>query len=165
MVGAFIAALILAGCGGGSDGNKAAGDDAKSRTGDTALRAGGAAVGHKACDLVTRAEVEAAVGSPAQAPGGGGETGICRYNTGGGQVLVISTSSPDNAAQFDSLKSGVGGPVESVNGLGDRAFIVKGQAYVLKGPVLVAVTVLVSQPPAKLNQAARQLAQLAVTRV
>lgn len=163
MATGLMVAILLTGCGGGGSGEKKAGKSPAATT--PVERTGGAGVGRNACGLVTKPEVEAALGASVQAPSGAGDSGVCSFMTTGGQVLLLSTASPDNVKQFDSLKRNVDGPVETLSGLGDRAFLVKGQAYVLKGSTLVAITVLLSQPAPKLNQVARQLAQTAAGRI
>jgi len=155
--------IMLTGCGGSGSGENKAGKSPRGN--NPVVRTGGAGVGRNACGLVTKTEVEAALGTTVQAPSGAGDSGVCSFTTTGGQVLLLSTASPENANQFDSLKRNVNGPVETLSGLGDRAFLVKGQAYVLKGSTLVAITVLLSQPAPKLNEVARQLARTVAGRI
>ena len=152
---ALVACLALAmGCGGDDD--DAASDVVPGVTeykGDP----------NKACELATRAEVEAAIAAKVMA--GVGDAGrICTYTVDNGTfdqyVSLERTDSPQSQQIFELTKTSATG-VEPLSGVGNDAFVTGNKAYVLKGTVLAGITVNIRQPQPAITAAARKLAQAA----
>lgn len=152
----LLAALV--GCGGddGAEGGEGKDGEAKSPAGTVFT-----GQADKACGVAPKAEVESAIGAPVKA--GTGANGIlCRFDLASAAdqfVLLSSTQSPDNAKTFDGFRTAARN-VESLTGVGDRAFVASNQAYVLKGTTLTVVTVNLKQPQPAITAAAKKMAQV-----
>jgi hypothetical protein len=115
-----------------------------------------------ACDLVTQAEVEAAVGGKVTA--GKGETqparSVCGFTlvaAADQSVVIVSISSSGVPAAFEASRSQAVGsqPVTA----GDQAFVTGTQGLVRKGNTMVAILVAVRQSAAQITAAATRLTQ------
>lgn len=159
--------LAVAGACSGSGGDDDGARPQETPAGNDAAAGRGAVDEQRPCRLLTQAEVQAAVGAPVKQPMSAPGAEACTFAlaSGGGQVLVLSSDAADNPTKFDSYSRGAARPVENLPGVGDRAFLVGGQAYVLKGSVLVGIAVDMRQPEARLNEVARRLVQLAAGRI
>lgn len=143
---AWLAVVLAAGsvsaCNGGSKASETAanpastggGDRVVARTGDPAATNGslrGIVTSRKACDLLTRADAEAAGGEPLPQNTVNITLGMCDYNaadfSAGASVTVGSWESIKNAA-----KGGAHQP-EVASGVGDEALNLGGNLYVRKG--------------------------------
>ena len=115
-----------------------------------------------ACQVVTKAEVEAAIATKVR--DGLGDAGtICTYmleNAFDQSVVLERTNSPQSAQIFELNKTS-SAAVEPLTGVGNDAFLTGNKAYVLKGTAMAAITVSVKQPPAATTAALRKLAQAA----
>lgn len=116
-----------------------------------------------ACELVTQAEVEAAIGAPVGAGLQEVEEGrsLCSFRlvTGADEsVAVIATSAPGVPASFDAARRNAPSarPVDA----GDEAFVNGGQALVRKADTMVVVLVVLRRDPAQLAEAATGLVRL-----
>jgi len=148
---------LVAGCGS---------DDKKK---DTAAPDAGPAVTefkgdpNKACELATKAEVEAALATKVKA-GVGALGTVCTYvveNAFDQSVVLERTDSPESPQFFELSKSSPDAAVEPLPGVGDDAFIAGNKAYVLKGQVLAGITVTLKQPQPAVTAAIKKLAQAA----
>jgi S-formylglutathione hydrolase FrmB len=158
------AALLLFGCG-GDDKDDAGGPNTTRFPPTAPVNNENLTEGAGACGLLTRGEVEAAVG-PAN-PGTGvrtktNESCTWRLRAGANQFVAVITNTPGQQA-YDNARGQVEGP-EELSGVGDRAFVANDTAYALKGNRLIIVEVLSSQPVAARKQAATKLIQMAVPR-
>ena len=121
-----------------------------------------------ACGMITVAEVEAAVGakvSPTK-----DETrpdrSLCTFSLvakADESVVVISTSSSGVPAFFATAFNTANAP-QAVTA-GDQAFVSGAQGLVRKANTMVAVLVVVRQPPAQLQAAATKLVQAVGARI
>lgn len=153
--------LVLAACGGGDDNKE---DDATSDldpgppvtafTGDP----------NRACELATKAEVEAALATKVK-PGVGALGTVCTYTseTAFDQFVVLERTDTPEAPQVFELSRSSSEGVEPLAGVGNDAFVAGNKAYVLKGNVLATITVNSKQPPPTVGAAVRALARAAAT--
>lgn len=161
---AVILMAVTAACGGGGGGDKEESSPTSGRTGTTFH-----GDPNRVCNIITKADVEAALGSPVAA-GQGTSGAACRYTSSSGgedqAVLVLLTDEPNNKEIFDRTTSARG--MEPLPGVGDKAFINKGgqgvQAFVLKGNKIVVVVLNLDRPAQALSDAATKLAQTAATK-
>ena len=157
-----LAAGLLAGCGGGSSDSSSAADGDGSSPSPTAPALPADQPQRRACELVTQAEVEAAVGarvSPGRQDNQEARS-LCAFSlvaTPDQSVALISTSSSGVPAAFDAARANAESP-QTVNA-GDQAFVTGGQAVVRKGTTMVAILVVLRQQPAQLAPVATKLAQ------
>ena len=158
-----LSAALLAGCGGGSGGSGGGGGDGGAAApSPTAPPLPADQPQRRACELVTQAEVEAAIGarvSPGRQENQDGRS-LCAFAVAGasGQsVALVATSSSGVPAAFEAARSSAESP-QTVTA-GEQAFVTGGQAMVRKGTTMVAILVAMRQPPAQLAPAATKLAQ------
>ena len=165
-VAAVLAVLVLlAACGGNGsgDGGGAAGGGEGGATSTTRAAGPGGP-----CTLVSADDVRSAVGAPVR-QAGSTDTAAgrgCLFTVEGvndQSVLLVATTSPATADAFESARTG--GPVETLGGLGDRAYAVGDRVVVLRGSTLLVVVVTLDRPPSARSQAAKTLAARAVTRL
>ncbi|MEA2844310.1 MAG: hypothetical protein QOJ69_1981 [Actinomycetota bacterium] len=154
--------LLLVGCGGGGDKGEATATTVEGASTTVAPAGSG-----KPCDLVTQAEVEAAVGAPVKAGGSAGtpQGTACSFSlasNGAEVILVLKSTDQGNVANYDKIKKGSTG-AKDLSGLGDKAFVAGGQAVVLKGTSLYVVTLSLDRPPAELADASTNLVKAAVS--
>jgi hypothetical protein len=153
---------LLAGCGGSSKGSGPAGD----ATATAGASAGTVALPpdqpqKAACGLVTPAEVEAALGAKVS-PGKEDvqeARSLCAFSLASSadqRVVLLATSSSGVPAAFDAARAKADSP-QAVSA-GEQAFVSGAQALVRKGNTMVAILVIVRQPPARLASAATKLA-------
>ena len=170
-VSVAVIAILATGCGG--DGKKS---DSKTKTTNTRypptvpVKNKPLAEGQGACGLLNRGEVTSAVGLNANA-GTGVETGD------GGSSCKWSFANSGNAPQFVSILEVVkdaqayedrirkSSAVEDLPGVGDRAFLAKETAYVVRGPKLIILSVTTTQAAAVRKTATTKLAQSAAGRM
>ncbi len=128
-------ALLLTGCAASSA--PAAGGSVSGgaqRTG-----AGGVATGKDACTLLTRAEVEKALGEPATGEGTSSGAGHCEWTAAANDGSDTVNLDLDDADVLKQVVTGNGGggtvPTESISGVGDEAIYANGLKilYVRKG--------------------------------
>ena len=137
-----LAAASVSACNGGSKASEMAANPASTGGGDKAVaRAGdpaatneslrGIVTSRKACDLLTRADAEAAVGQPLPQNTVNITLGMCDYNaadfSAGASVTVGSWESIKNAATGGAHQPQV------ASGVGDEALNLGGNLYVRKG--------------------------------
>lgn len=151
------ATLLAAGCGG--DGKKAA--SSNTTTPGVTVAAG------RACEVVTKAEVEAAIGTPVGAgqSSGGGATAACKYELQGTtQSVIVAITASTDPQDFQDAKAAIPNaqPVPNINA---ESFVAGGRAFVLKGNTLGIVAVNLERPDPALSDAARKLAQAAAGRL
>ena len=158
-VAVALCATLVAGCGGSSDGAEPKPGTETTAVTEPPLPADMAQ--RAACSFVTRAEVEAALGTrvnPAK------ETveearSLCTFSLTAGaneSVGVVAVTSSGVPAFFATARGRMTAP-QSVSA-GDEAFVSGGQALVRKGNTMVAILVIVRQQPAQLASAATKLA-------
>jgi hypothetical protein len=151
----FAATLSVLGaaCGGG---------DKKSNAATTTTPGVTVAAG-RACEVISKTEVEAAIGTRVgngQASGGG-STAACKYELEGTtQSVIVAVSSETDPQDFQKAKAAVQG-AQPVPGVSGESFVAGGRAFVLKGTTLAIVAVNLERPDAQLGEAARKLAQAA----
>jgi hypothetical protein len=169
VLGATVAALLLAGCGPvGLAGGPAHKPDAAGNAGTGGAGSPASAAIPDPCGLVTEDEATTAVGRPAGpgVPGGGSaQAPQCMY--GNGALIVIATNT--GKAEYDSNHQAMApaGTSQDVSGVGDGAFEVSGGptalVYFYKGPTLVEI-MLQGQFTAP-AEAAITVARAAATRI
>lgn len=161
-VSAALCAGLLAGCGGSSGGSRpSAGTTAVPGHAPLASLPAGSPE-KAACALVTRAEVEAAVGAKV---GPGKEEAqaarsLCSFpllSMPEQSVVLVSTTSAGVPDFFATARDRATAP-QSV-AAGDQAFVNGGQGLVRKGTTMVAILVVLRQSPAQLAAAATKLTQ------
>ena len=165
-------AVLATGCGG--DSGKKSGDKTKTTTTrfppPLPVNNKPLSEGQGACGLINRAEVSTAVGLNANA-GTGVETGeggsSCKWsfaNSGSTpQFVSIIEVVKDAPAYEDRIRKS--SAVETLAGVGDRAFLAKETAYVVKGPKLIILSVTTTQAAAVRKTATTKLAQSAAGRM
>ena len=141
---AVLALLLLAGCGGtnGAASSGGASTQSAQQTQKTTDKTKPSSVEIDPCSLVTKAEVEQALGvgvgqpeKPPEAPFS------CRYTGEKGQglaVLVVLVRPGTTKSAFESVKEQFPG-AENVSGAGDDAFFIGNQLNVLKGDTYLNV--------------------------
>lgn len=156
-----VCASVLAGCG-GSSGAPGKGDAAEGTEGTAAVALPADQPQRAACGLVTQAEVEAAIGAkvgPGREDAQPGRSG-CGFplaSAADQSVVVVSTTSSGVPAAFKAARDRARSP-QSVT-TGEEAFVSGPQALVRKGNTMVAILIVVRQPPAQAASAATKLAQ------
>ena len=126
------------------------------------------------CGLVTLAEAEAALGGrpiPGRARRSSDSAEVrCTYDfLSGGRTAVVSVWKGSEARPVYELRRsayGEGATIEDVRGLGDRAFVVKGDegwVNVLKGDVYVSVQIANQTPTAEQGLNGQELRNRAMT--
>jgi hypothetical protein len=115
-----------------------------------------------ACDLVTPAEVEAAIGQTVGAGRQEAQEGrsLCSFGLASGtdeSVALLLTSSSGVRASFEAARRNATAaqPIDA----GEEAFVNGGQALVRKGDTMVVVLVVLRREPAQLAGAAADLAR------
>jgi uncharacterized protein DUF3558 len=160
---AALCACLLAGCGGSS---KAAGSGPAGSAAPPTTESVPALPADQpqkaACGLITQAEVEAAVGAKVAA----GKQDVqaarstCSFALASAtdqSVVLVSTSSSGVPAFFDAARQRTASP-QAVTA-GDSAFVAAGQGFVRRGTTMVAVVLVLRQPPAQLVAASTKLVQ------
>ena len=163
-VAALLSAGVLAGCGGSS--SKASGDAST-----TVPSAGGPSLAESlpadlpqkaACAMATVAEVEAAIGAEVSAGKEEvqGSRSLCTFavvSKPSESVVLVSTTSSGVPAFVTSAqqRAAAAQPVSA----GEQAFVSGAQGLVRRGNTMVAVLVVLRQPPAQLTSAATKLVQ------
>ena len=168
-VTASLCAGLLAGCGGSSGGSgpSAAATTVPAHAALPSLPAGSPE--RAACGLITRAEVEAALGGAKVGPGkeeAQASRSLCSFpllSTPQESVALVSTTSAGVPEFFTSARDRAAAP-QTVQA-GDQAFVSGGQGLVRKGNTMVAILVLLRQGPAQLVAAATKLTQTVGTRL
>lgn len=161
-----LSAGLLAACGGSNDRGAAGGENAGPTTPVTAVPLPADVPQADACELITRAEVEAAVGARVN-PGREAAQearSLCTFSLVSGpdqSVVLISTSSSGVPAAFDAVQQSA--EAEQPIDVGDQAFVSGGMAVVRKGNTMVAIVVVLRQPPAQLSGVATRLARSMAT--
>lgn len=127
------------------------------------------AEGTAACGLLTRAEVESAVGAPVNAGKGierEGSGSSCSWSLrSDGSQNVSLAATPGNAASFDRVLSSRGGAQQRLTGVGDGAIVAEGSAVGFKGSTLVLIAINTSQTEARKRASAEALVRAAVPRI
>lgn len=165
---AALCAGLLAGCGGSSGGAEAGDGAATDSTVPPAVSVPADLPQKPACGVVTIGEVEAAVGakvSPAKEENQPGRS-LCSFGVVSRpqeSVVLISTSSSGVPAFFAAAFNTANAP-QTVTA-GDQAFVSGAQGLVRKGNTMVAVLVVLRQPPAQLQAVAAKLTQAAGARI
>ncbi len=166
---AAVCAGLLAGCGGSSGGAKAGDGTADSTSVVPPAVSVPADLPQKpACGMITIGEVEAAIGakvSPAKEENRPGRS-LCSFGVVSKpeeSVVLISTSSSGVPAFFATAFNTANAP-EPVTA-GDQAFVSGAQGLVRKGNTMVAILVVLRQPPAQLQAAATKLTQAVGTHI
>jgi hypothetical protein len=163
-----LCAVLLAGCGGSSDSAEPRPTpDATSPTVTTPNLPTDMAQ-RPACGVVTRAEVEAAIGARVTP---GQETveearSMCIFNVGAGaeeRVGVVAVTSSGVPAFFASARDRLTSP-QRVSA-GDEAFVSGGQAVVRRGNTMVAIVVALRRDPPQLTAISTRLAQAVGTHI
>ncbi len=153
--------LLLTACGGGEDKG-----EATSTTVEGATTVVPTAT-DKPCDLVTEAEVAAAVGTPVKA-GGSAVTAqgtACSFTLASNAaqlILVVKSTDQGNVAKYDQIKRS-SADAKDLTGVGDKAFVAGGQAVVLQGTTLFVVALTIDMAPAALAAASTNLVKAAAT--
>ena len=169
LVAAAVCAGLLAGCG-GSSGGAQAGDGATDSTSvvPPAVSVPADLPQRPACGMITVGEVEAAIGakvSPAKEETPPGRS-LCSFSVVSRpqeSVVLISTSSTGVPAFFATAFNTATAP-QAVTA-GDQAFVSGAQGLVRKGNTMVAVLVVLRQPPAQIQAAATKLTQAVGTHI
>jgi hypothetical protein len=168
-VGAVACAGLLAGCGGSS---KASGPKPETTAAPSPTVSVPALPPDKAqraaCGLVTRAEVEAAIGAKVNP---GKETAeparsVCAFNPVAGadeSVAVVAVTSSGVPAFFKTASERLKTP--QVVAAGDEAFVSGGQGLVRKGDTMVAIIVALHRDTPELAGMATKLAQAVGTHI
>lgn len=159
----LVMALVASGCGGGDD------DEADTTTSTrfpptVPVDNQELTEGNGVCAVLTRAEVEAAVGMPADA-GRGVRTRTsesCKWQLRGGNDSVNVIATPEGVQLYEGASTQL--TPEPLPGVGDRAFVANDTVYALKGNKLVILQVVTRQAVAARRQAAVRLMQTAITR-
>ncbi|MGH9279093.1 MAG: DUF3558 family protein [Acidimicrobiales bacterium] len=119
------------------------------------------------CGLLSQAEIAAAVGQPFNAGEGISSEGAgsCSWHLRGSatQLVNVVTLSPGGDPYQQTLSTAAK-PIEPISGVGERAFIATDTVWAFKGPRVVAVQVVTSQPLNSRKQFATKLAQTAIER-
>lgn len=156
LAAALVVSLLVAACGGG--GKKASAPAGPS---------GGAVADVNAtCTLLSREDVQEAIGAPAR-EGQGTSGNACRFDVAGAPdqaVLLLKTTDPANPANFDRAVTEMA-DARALIGVGDKAFVTGKQAYVLKGDTIAIVLVNLQRPAPALADAATKLAQAVAPRI
>ena len=162
-VAALCASLLLAGCGGSSGGAKAGDGSATASTSVAPAVSVPADLPQKpACAMITIGEVEAAIGakvSPAKEETRPGRS-LCSFGVVSRpeeSVVLISTSSSGVPAFFATAFNTANAP--QAVAAGDQAFVSGAQGLVRKGNTMVAILVVLRQPPSQIQAAATKLTQ------
>lgn len=158
---AFLSLLLLASCGGGGD-----------KSGNSAAPAAAVASGTAACDVLTEADAERALGHKVtKLPATGGAAGfdICQYGWDGERIAdtgnVSVTVHPNPIADFRKSVGDSGMKMEPVAGVGDEAFWAEGVGlYVGKGG-RTALYIIGGKGVADQKAAATELARSTVSRL
>ncbi len=151
--------LVAGACSGGGDG-----DEAKAQTTTTAGEQIDAA---RACGVVTKGEIEAAIGSRVNdgQSSGSGSTAACKYELAGtSQAVVVAISASTDPQDFQRAKAAMQG-VQPVPAAGVDSFVTGNRAFVLKGSTLAIVAINIDRPAPALTEAAKKLAQAAAGRL
>ena len=163
LAGAALCAGLLAGCG-GSSGGAQAGDGAAAATTSVvpAVSVPADLPQKPACGMITIAEVEAAIGAKVSAAKEETRPGrsLCSFSVVSRpdeSVVVISTSSSGVPAFFATAFNTATAP-QAVTA-GDQAFVSGAQGLVRRGNTMVAILVVLRQPPAQIQAAAIRLTQ------
>ena len=160
LVIALTLVAVAAGCSGG--------DDNKEANAQSTTTVGEAVDAARACGLITKAEVEAAIGTrvnDGQSSGGGSTTAACKYEVAGTQqAVIVAISTGTDPADFQKAKASTP-DVQAVPGAGPDTFVSGGKAFVLKGTNLALVAVNIDRPVPTLTEAAKKLAQAASGRL
>jgi len=129
--------------------------------------------GNPACDLLSDDELRAAVGAPVSSTtpadrGVGGLPGTaCIYIFEGPSnqaVLVSRSDSPEAPRVLDQVRSQAGEGARPVPGL-DDAVVVSPEAYLLRGSVLVSVTLSLDQDGPRTAETASRLVEAVARRL
>jgi hypothetical protein len=126
------------------------------------------------CALVTKSEVEAALGRPVKDPRNVAGQPTCVYDdsmalpgapnpAGIGINLALYTTG--GAQEFSSFRDRYPAPPTPVPGIGDDAFWTGGSLYVLRGDFYFDVTMYTSDTDAAKLQTAKNLAQVVLSRL
>ena len=160
---ALASGLLLAACGGGDDKGEAS-DPAAPGVSTTDAPT---VVSDKPCELVTQAEVEAAIGAAVKPNGsaGSGAGTSCAFSLATGAdslILVVKSTDAGNATSYDTIKQGAASP-KDLTGIGDKGFVAGGQAVVLQGTNLFVVVTKLDRPAAALADASTKIVRAAAT--
>ena len=160
---AALCAGLGAGCG-GSSGGAQAGDDADGGTTSVvpAVSVPADLPQKPACGMITVGEVEAAVGAKVgqakeETRPGRSLCSVSVVSKPDESVVLISTSSSGVPAFFATAFNTATAP-QAVTA-GDQAFVSGAQGLVRRGNTMVAVLVVLRQPPAQIQAAATKLTQ------
>lgn len=121
--------------------------------------------GTAACGLLTRSEIQTAVGTSVRAGAGTqvANGSNCTWALGSANDQVRLAVAPSNPESFRSILDRISSPVERLS-LGDGAFVAGGTAYGLKGSTLILIILSIDPPSATHTALVKQLIQLAVGR-
>jgi hypothetical protein len=132
-----VSALMLAACGSATSGTAApaqGGGGAVAATSDSNAATsggGGGAAAQAPCDLLSQADVEAAIGQPVKPNPSNNQAGMCGYastdNMGFGVNITVGSWDSIQAA----ARGGAGKPPIAVSGVGDEALTGEGSSHVL----------------------------------
>lgn len=157
-----LCAGLLAGCGRSSGGAQAGDGSTPTSSALPAVSLPPDLPQKPACGMISLAEVEAAIGakvSPAKEETRPGRS-LCSFGLAGKadeNVVLISTSSSGVPAFFTTAFNTANAP-QAVTA-GDQAFVSGAQGLVRRGNTMVAILVVVRQPPAQLQAATTKLTQ------
>ncbi|HET7718863.1 MAG TPA: hypothetical protein VFK43_02770 [Acidimicrobiales bacterium] len=169
-VAALCVAGLLAGCG-GSSGDAKAGDGGTTETTSAvppAVSVPADLPQKAACGMITVGEVEAAIGTkvgPAKEETRPGRS-MCSFtlvSKPDESIVLISTSSTGVPAFFATAFNTANAP-QAVTA-GDQAFVSGAQGLVRRGNTMVAILVVLRQPPAQIQAAATKLTQAVGTHI
>jgi hypothetical protein len=157
------AAGLVAGCGSGEP-PRAAGSTSSIATGEP----DGSGGTPDACQLVTAAEVSAAVGATVSAgvarAGGLAEQRTCAFESSGSAQRATVSLVPGGESAYADLRPGLGPAAEDIDGLGQKAVGDDGYLNVLNGDYVLLIVVSGLDGDAS-SQAVVALARTALSRM
>jgi hypothetical protein len=151
---AVLVGVVATGCGGSK---KASSTASSFKSGPTTAFTGDP---NKACAVATKSDVEAAIGTMVK-PGQGASGVLCRYEVANAasQFVLVETKESSQSSQIYDLQLSSAAGAESLNGVGEKAFVAGNKAVVLRGSTLTVVTVSTGQPQPAVTAALKKLAQ------
>jgi hypothetical protein len=118
-----------------------------------------------ACTFFSKAELEAAFGVPFAPPKPGRNEPTCRfYNSNTGSVTVRA-GEPISAQDFDALREEIGAEAETVNGIGEGAYLWGARIYVRNNGRQLMINVSTGQLTPQLRTALTSLGKLGAPRL
>ena len=163
-----LCAVVMAGCGGSSDAGRDPAATATTNAPVTVPSLPPDMAQRPACGVVTRAEVEAAIGARVNAGKEAVEAArsLCTFTlatSADESIGVVAVTSSGVPAFFATARQRMAS-LQSVSA-GDEAFVSGGQALVRKGNTMVAIIVALRRDQPQLVAASTKLAQAAGTHI